>query len=92
MFNETPEQPFSKLTVHFKNDVLAPIANPLQCGTAVTTATFTPFSNPSTPVSRASNAQRDRLRLAAAVLADPGHPEPDGERRRQDLLHVQPVP
>jgi hypothetical protein len=55
VFSENPEQPFTNLVLHFKTGVLAPTANPLQCGTAVTAATFTPFSNPAAPVSRASS-------------------------------------
>jgi hypothetical protein len=43
-FAENPEQPFSNLTLHFKGGTLAPIANPLGCGTATTNATFDPFS------------------------------------------------
>jgi hypothetical protein len=43
-FTENPEQPFSNLTLHFKGGPLAPIANPLACGTATTNSSFTPFS------------------------------------------------
>ncbi len=43
-FSENPEQPFSEAIFHFNTGALAPIANPLTCGTATTTATLTPFS------------------------------------------------
>ena len=43
-FTENPEQPFSDLVLHFNGGALAPIANPLGCGTATTNSSFTPFS------------------------------------------------
>jgi hypothetical protein len=43
-FAENPEQPFSEAIFHFNTGALAPIANPLSCGTATTSATLTPFS------------------------------------------------
>ncbi len=43
-FTENPEQPFSKLTIKFRNDALAPIANPLKCGTATARTVLTPFT------------------------------------------------
>jgi hypothetical protein len=43
-FTENPEQPFSNLALHFKGGNLAPIANPLACGTATTQTVLTPFS------------------------------------------------
>jgi hypothetical protein len=43
-FTENPEQPFSNLVIHFKGGALAPIANPLNCGTATTNTAFVPFS------------------------------------------------
>jgi len=43
-FSENPEQPFSEAIFHFNTGALAPIANPLTCGTATTAATLTPFS------------------------------------------------
>jgi hypothetical protein len=54
VFSENPEQPFSSIALHFKTGVLAPVANPLQCGLALTTATFTPFSPQSPTASRLS--------------------------------------
>jgi hypothetical protein len=46
VFSENPEQPFTKATLHFKEGALAPVANPLGCGTATTEGTFLPFSEP----------------------------------------------
>jgi hypothetical protein len=43
-FPENPEQPFSKLLMHFKTGALAPLANPLVCGPAVTLTSFTPYT------------------------------------------------
>ncbi len=43
-FNNNPEQPFSNLTLEFKGGALAPIANPLTCGTATTNASFEPYT------------------------------------------------
>ncbi|HEY5286418.1 MAG TPA: hypothetical protein VIJ50_04870 [Solirubrobacteraceae bacterium] len=43
-FNNNPEQPFSKITLKFKGGALAPIANPLTCGTATTSASFAPYT------------------------------------------------
>ncbi len=43
-FTENPEQPFSNLVLHLKGGALAPIANPLTCGTAATEGIFTPFT------------------------------------------------
>ena len=54
IFTENPEQPFTNLTLHFKGGALAPIANPLTCGTATTATSFVPFANPLTTQSPAS--------------------------------------
>jgi hypothetical protein len=43
-FTKTPEQPFTNFVIHFKTGSLAPIANPLSCGTATTTASLTPYT------------------------------------------------
>ncbi len=43
-FTENPEQPFSNLTLHFKGGPLAPLANPLTCGTATTETSLSPFT------------------------------------------------
>jgi hypothetical protein len=48
-FSENPEQPFSEAILHFNTGALAPIANPLTCGTATTTTTLTPFSGKTPP-------------------------------------------
>ncbi len=45
-FTENPEQPFSDFIVHFNGGAYAPLANPLQCGVAATTSSFTPFARP----------------------------------------------
>ena len=44
VFSENPEQPFTRVTLHLKEGALAPVANPLVCGTAITTTSLTPFS------------------------------------------------
>ncbi|HWX74088.1 MAG TPA: hypothetical protein VNZ05_02215, partial [Solirubrobacteraceae bacterium] len=44
VFSENPEQPFTKAILQFKEGALAPIANPLVCGTATLLTTLTPFS------------------------------------------------
>ncbi len=43
-FLENPEQPFSDLKVSFNGGALAPIANPLACGPALTTTSFVPYT------------------------------------------------
>jgi hypothetical protein len=43
-FNNNPEQPFSNIKLKFKGGALAPIANPLTCGTATTNASFVPYT------------------------------------------------
>ncbi len=43
-FLDTPEQPFSNVKIVFKEGALAPIANPLTCGTATTNASFEPYT------------------------------------------------
>jgi hypothetical protein len=44
-FSENPEQPFSKLVVHFTNGPLAPLANLLKCEASAATTIFTPFTS-----------------------------------------------
>ncbi len=44
VFENNPEQPFSNLTLTFKGGALAPIANPLTCGAATTSALFSPYT------------------------------------------------
>jgi hypothetical protein len=43
-FKENPEQPFTDINLKFKEGALAPIANPLTCGTATTQASFAPYT------------------------------------------------
>jgi hypothetical protein len=43
-FAENPEQPFSDVILHFNGGSLAPLANPLQCGTATSETSLTPFT------------------------------------------------
>jgi hypothetical protein len=44
VFNENPEQPFTKLVMHFKQGALTPIASPLSCATASANGIFEPIS------------------------------------------------
>ncbi len=44
VFSENPEQPFTSAALHFKGGDMAPIANPLACGTATSDRSFEPFS------------------------------------------------
>ena len=53
-FLNNPEQPFSNITLAFKGGALAPMANPLQCGTATTNSSFVPYANEHTTVSLVS--------------------------------------
>lgn len=43
-FAEDNQAPFSHFTMHFNGGALAPIANPLICGSATTTASIAPWS------------------------------------------------
>jgi hypothetical protein len=42
-FSENPEQPFSNVKLKFNGGALAPIANPLTCGTATATTSLLPY-------------------------------------------------
>ena len=42
-FAENPEQPFSNIKLKFNGGSLAPIANPLTCGTATATTSLVPY-------------------------------------------------
>ena len=42
-FAENPQAPFSSLSMNFKGGPLAPIANPLACGTATTETSLVPY-------------------------------------------------
>jgi hypothetical protein len=44
VFSENPEQPFTAAILHFKGGDLAPIANPLACGTATSDRSFAPYT------------------------------------------------
>jgi hypothetical protein len=46
VFDENPEQPFTKVSMHFGRGALTAIANPLNCGAAATTGTFVPYTTP----------------------------------------------
>lgn len=46
VFDENPEQPFTAASLHFGRGALTPIANPLGCGSAVTSGTFVPYTTP----------------------------------------------
>jgi hypothetical protein len=43
-FVKNPEQPFSNVKLTFNGGALAPIANPLTCGTATTETSLTPYT------------------------------------------------
>jgi hypothetical protein len=51
-FEENPQSPFSSFVMKFNGGVLAPLANPLVCGTATTAASLAPWSgNPASAFS-----------------------------------------
>jgi hypothetical protein len=54
VFDENPEQPFSKLTMHFNRGALTSVANPLACGTANGASTFTPVATEGVPAAAAA--------------------------------------
>ncbi len=43
-FVKNPEQPFSSISLKFNGGALAPIANPLACGTATASTNLTPYT------------------------------------------------
>jgi hypothetical protein len=45
VFEENPQQPFEKLTLHIDGGANAPLANPSACGTATTTSRLVPWSS-----------------------------------------------
>jgi hypothetical protein len=47
-FEENPEQPFTEAIMRFETGALAPIANPLVCGAASTSASFAPYTGTAT--------------------------------------------
>lgn len=48
-FTELPQQPLSEVTVRLKGGVRAPLANPRQCGEAITNVDFTAWGSPAVP-------------------------------------------
>lgn len=48
-FKETPQLPFSELTIRLNGGPRAPLANPQICGVLQASADFTPWSAPATP-------------------------------------------
>jgi hypothetical protein len=50
-FLNNPEQPFSSITLAFRGGALAPMANPLTCGAAKTSASFVPYTTVNSTVS-----------------------------------------
>ena len=50
--SEIPQFPFSHLRFRFKGGARAPLATPSACGNYQVEATFTPWANPSAPVTR----------------------------------------
>jgi hypothetical protein len=54
VFNENPEQPFSKLTLHFNRGALTSVANPLICGSPSGTSTLSPVATEGVPAVNAS--------------------------------------
>lgn len=54
-FDQTPQLPFSHLQLSLKGGDRASLVNPTACGTYSTTAAFTPYSAPTTPVAHTSD-------------------------------------
>ncbi len=48
VFSENPEQPFTSIALQFKEGALAPVANPLACGTATSEISLVPVAKPLT--------------------------------------------
>ncbi|HSZ70920.1 MAG TPA: hypothetical protein VK756_11240 [Solirubrobacteraceae bacterium] len=48
-FDDAPQFPLERLTLVTKAGARAPLANPQECGTALSSATLTPWSTPTTP-------------------------------------------
>jgi hypothetical protein len=51
VFAQNPQEPFKSIKITFNGGAFAPLANPISCGAASTTASFTPFARPFEPVS-----------------------------------------
>lgn len=56
IFSENPEQPLGNAILSFNGGALAPIANPLACGTATAASTLTPFTFPFSPAKNAASS------------------------------------
>ncbi len=54
VFNENPEQPFTKLTLNFNRGALTSVANPLICGTPTGATSFTPVAAGAVPTATAA--------------------------------------
>ncbi len=49
VFNKTPEQPFTNVTMNFNRGALTPVANPLICGWSTGATNFTPVASEGVP-------------------------------------------
>jgi len=54
IFDDNPQLPFNRYSLHFKEGPRAPVINPPSCGTATTQAVFTPYARPGEEVHRKS--------------------------------------
>ena len=52
-----PQLPVSRFAFHFREGQRAPLITPPACGTYTTEATFTPWANPGTPLSKTATFQ-----------------------------------
>ena len=75
-FDNTPQQPFSTLRLHFDGGDRAVLASPTTCGTSDATATVTPWSSPegkdvslTTPVALGGGACANGLPFAPKLVA-----------------------
>jgi len=70
IFPENPEQPFTRAIFHFKQGALAPVANPLACGTVSAATNFVPYSGQANKTP-ASNPFTFDLNGAGGACASP---------------------
>ena len=56
-FEDTPQQPFSKFTIKFRQGATSPLVSPQLCGTYTTQAQLTPWSAPGEPRSLSNTLQ-----------------------------------
>jgi hypothetical protein len=54
-FEDLPQQPFSHFRLHFREGGRSPLITPPGCGSFTTTATFTPWANPTAPLTTTSS-------------------------------------